>query len=481
LKRSGASTAMVAALFIVGLLIGAVGVYAATSSSAKTTTVTGPGVTETSTVATTETVGAGVTVTSVSTATQVSTVTTTLQGTAPSLGTVTIGVLTDLSDGLSSEGVRVQAYTEQAVSDVNAWVQNTSWAGKVTFKVDVEDYALNPTTADTELKSMAASGISVVVGPLNSGAAEAILSDADSLHVVLVSPSSTSPALAIPSTPGNPSYLFRTAPDDRYQGQADATEMYGQGVRGLIIVYRDDTYGDGLYNYTSLDFGNAGGSGVTIDAIPYSSTATSFTNILPTISSDYNALVAKYGANAVAIDAISFEEIGYLLQEASTQYPSLLSTPQPWYGTDGEQGDTNLVNSTYGAFMQDIRMPATVFGYDNTSKTAQICADFASNPSLSCDSYALGSYDDVWLAALSVLDCGANSGPCIQKVFASVADSYFGATGWTQLTVGQDRLGGNFQIWCVESPPAGENWYLCGSWSSLTNTIAWVPGQQPST
>ena len=447
MKRKGASsTITIVVLFIVGLLIGAAGTYAVISSSGKTTTTT---ITNTTTVSG--------------------------SGQAP-LGTVTIGVLSDLSDGLSSEGLRVQAYAQQAVTDINAWTQNTSWAGKVTFKVDVVDYAGSPTTGDQDLKSLAASGVNVVVGPLSSGVASAMLTDADSLHVVLISPSSTSPALAIPND-----YLFRTAPDDQYQGQADANMMLSQGVKGVIIVYRDDTYGDGLYNYTSADFSSAGGSGVTVDSVPYSPTATSFTNVLPTINSDYQSLVTKYGASAVAIDAISFEELGYLLSEAQTSYPALLSTPQPWYSTDGTQGDTALTNSTYGALVQDVRLTATVFGFQNSSKTAAVCADFASQPNLSCDSYALGSYDDVWLAALSILDCGANSGVCVQKVLPSVAGDYFGASGWTQLNAAGDRLGGDYQIWSVQTRAAGENWYLAGSWSYLTDTTSWLPGQQPST
>jgi len=455
LKRSGASTAIVAALFVVGLIIGAAGVYAFTSTSSKTTTITSGAATTTVT-----TPGGTVTLSG---------------GGGANLGTVTIGVLTDLTSTLSSEGGRVQAYAEQAATDLNTWVATTQWAGKVTFKVSVVDYALNPTTADQELKAFAASGVSVVVGPLNSGAASAIMGDANKLNVVLISPSSTSPALAIPND-----YLFRTAPDDVYQGQADATMMYSNGVRGLIIVYRDDTYGAGLYNYTSADFNTAGGSGVTVDAIPYSSTATSFTNILPTINNDYQNLVSKYGANAVAIDAISFEELGYLLTEAKASYPSLLTTPQPWYGTDGENGDTALTNSTYGSLMQSIRMAATVFGYDNTSKTLSVCRDFT-NPSLSCDSYALGAYDDVWLGALSILDCGANSGSCVQQVLPSVAANYFGVTGWTALNAAGDRNGGDFQIGCVEAAPAAANWYLCGGWSATSNSVTWVSGMQPST
>lgn len=466
MKLKGASTTVVVVIFIVALLVGAgigyVAKPATTTTSTATTTVT----TASSGVPST------VTVTSTSTAT----------GPSSGLsGTIDIGVLSDLSDGLSSEGLRVQAYATQAATDVNTWIGTTQWAGKVTFKTVVSDYKGDPTTADTELKSMAASGIQAVVGPLSSGVLGSIYLDAQSSTVVLISPSSTSPAYY-----GVSPYVFRTAPNDVFQGQADATEFASQGVKGLIIVYRDDTYGDGLFNYTSADFSKL--PGTTVDAIPYSTTLSgqqAFSSIASTINTDYTSLVSKYGASAVAIDAISFEEVGYLLKAVQAGYPSLLTTPQPWYGTDGEQGDTALTNSTYGSLMLSIRMVASVFGYTNSSKTLGICNDFKSQPSLSCDSYALGAYDDVWLAALSILDCGANSGPCISKVLPSVASSYFGATGWTALTtptgVGGDRQGGDFQLWCVQNPKAGINWYYCGDWSSTTNSVTWVTGQQPST
>jgi len=447
----------------VGLLIGAGVVYLLAPSivSPSTTTVSGGTATVTSTVT-----GTGV----------------------PTLGTVTIGVLTELTGSLSSEGLRVQAYSNQAVKDINAWIASTQWAGKVTFQTDVVDYAGSPTTADQEVKTFSANGVAAVVGPLNSGSLIAIYGDATNGHVVLISPSSTSPALA-----GVSPYVYRTAPNDVYQGAALSAELIGQGVKGVIITYIDDTYGSGLYNYTSADFSTAGGSGVTVDSVPYSPTLAgvqAFNGVASTINSDYSSLTAKYGASAVAILAISFEELGYLLKAAQASYPTLLTTPQPWYGTDGEQGDTALTNSTYGPLMLQVRMPATVFGYTNSSKSAALCTEFASNPNLSCDSYALGGYDDTWLAALSILDCGASSGQCVSKVFTSVADQYFGVTGWTQLAtptgVGGDRSGGPYQIWCVLNQPALGDWVLCGQLNAnpaapTSYSVTWLPHLQPST
>jgi branched-chain amino acid transport system substrate-binding protein len=453
-----------------------------TSGSTATTTVTSAAVTSTvvSTATTTVTSGAAAPASCGATPTGGVAQSWTTQAYTPSgsglSGTVTIGVLSDLSDGLSSEGLRVQAYAQQAATDINSWLATTQWAGKVTFAVDVVDYGGSTTTASTDLSSFAASGVSAVVGPLSSGIVGAIYEQAASDHIVLISPSSTSPAYY-----GVSPYLYRTAPNDVFQGAADSCMLLSQGVKGVVIVYRDDTYGYGLYNYTSADFASSGGSGVTVDAVPYSTTLegeTQFSTIASTLNTDYQALSTKYGASHTAIMLISFEEAGYLLEAVQSSYPSLLTSPQPWYGTDGLQGDTAMTNSTYGPLMQDIRMPASVFGYTNSSKTAAICADFASKPSLSCDSYALGSYDDVWLAALSILDCGANSGVCVSNVLPSVANSYFGATGWTQLQtttgVGGDRKGGDFQIWCVENGAQGLNWYYCGDWSSQTNSVSWL-------
>jgi branched-chain amino acid transport system substrate-binding protein len=477
LKRSGASTSVVAGLFIVGLLVGAGVVYIAAPSIVPASTTT-----QVSTATTTVSTGSGAAAPASCGATPTGGTAEawTTQAYTPSgsglSGTITIGVLSDLSDGLSSEGLRVQAYTEQAATDINTWLQTTQWAGKVHFAVDVVDYGGSTTTASQDLATLASNGVAAVVGPLSSGIVGAIYEQAASDHVVLISPSSTSPAYY-----GASPYLYRTAPNDVFQGAADSCMLLSQGVKGVVIVYRDDTYGYGLYNYTSADFA-ASGSGVKVDAVPYSTTLegeTEFSSVATTLNTDYTALVNQYGASHTAIMLISFEEAGYLLEAVQSAYPTLLHSPQPWYGTDGLQGDTAMTNSTYGALMQDIRMPASVFGYTNSSKTAALCAEFT-NPSLSCDSYALGSYDDVWLAALSILNCGANSGVCVSNVLPQVANSYFGVTGWTQLQtptgVGGDRKGGDFQIWCVETPAgaSGPNWYLCGDWSSQTNSVSWL-------
>ncbi|HZF21673.1 MAG TPA: ABC transporter substrate-binding protein, partial [Dongiaceae bacterium] len=170
--------------------------------------------------------------------------------------TITIGELLDLSDGLSIQGIRARDSSLIAINDINNFLSSAGCTLK--FVVSVTDYALDYSKVIGDLQAFDFQGIQVVVGPINAGAINAILPYADSHHIVLISPDVTSIALAIPND-----YLFRTAPNDRWQGMADARMARAEGATKLVIVQRHDTYGDSLANATASDFKYlAGNSGI---------------------------------------------------------------------------------------------------------------------------------------------------------------------------------------------------------------------------
>lgn len=441
MKRSGASTGALAGSLIVGLLIGAGVIYGAVSAgyiAGSTVTVSGG----------------------------VSTITVTAGGGLS--GNIPIGVLTDLSGQLKSEGVRVAYAAQMAANDVDAMLR-AAGNTKVNFTVSIQDYALDNTKALAVMNTFKTAGIQVVVGPLNSGTAGAILQFADSNHIVLISPSSTSPALAIPND-----YLFRTAPNDAAQGLADAREMAQQGVSAVIIVYRDDTYGAGLANATAARFTQLGGH--VVDKIPYDTSTSDFTAVLTKMQSDYQSASSTYGAGKVAIFAITFEEIGNMLLQANSNFQTLLNTQQPWYGTDGQAEDTVLTgNSTVGPLMAKIRMDATLYSSFNSTKTQIFCNAFTSKYHQPCDSYVQGGYDDTWLAALSILAAGANSGPAIQQVLPYVANAFYGVTGWMALQPSGDRVPANgYDIWKVVLQNNTPTWILAGHWDQTSDKVTWA-------
>ncbi len=385
--------------------------------------------------------------------------------------TVTIGVLTDETSQLSAIGLQIKYATIQAASDINAWLKtnDTTWAGSVNFQVDVSNYALSTTTALSDLSAFQTSGIGVVVGPLDSGTLGNIYSTAASDGIVLISPSSTSVALS-----GISPYVFREVPNDAAQGLADARMMYQDGVRQLIQVYIDTTYGSGLANSTAARFTALGGN--VVAAVPYSSTTFDFTSTLATLSSEWSTAVTAAGGNAseVAIQAIGYEEVGDMLLQAKASYPSLLNGTQPWYGTDGESDDPAFTNSTFASVMEQVRMPATFYAVGNTSASTKVCDETGAMSGTGCSAYSQVAYDNTWLAALSILHCGVASGACISSVLPAIANESVGVTGPLTLGSDHDRIPSAYDIWAVFNVSGVATWELAGTWTTSADTVVWI-------
>jgi len=398
--------------------------------------------------------------------------------------TVTIGELLDLSSALATQGVRAKDGSALAIDDINSFLASAGCNLK--FAASVSDYSLDNSRALSELQAFAAAGVQVVVGPLNSGAIQSILSFANANHIVLISPSSTSVALAIPND-----YLFRTAPNDRWQGQADAAMLKAEGATKVVILQRHDSYGDNLANATAVDFGGivdyAGCiSSDSVCVIRYDTSAATFASVIQQLSVEFQALNAT-SPNRVGIDAISFEEFGAIVSEisqsSSSSIRALLIGKLPgtgggptsvWTGTDGEAQDTVLSGDpTSGPIISSIRLPSTIYGFLNNTKTERLYLTFASTyPGATCDFYCTGAYDDVWLAALATLQVGSYNGTRIQAAMLTVADNYYGVTGWTQLEPSGDRVASIYEIWKVITPSGGvPTWVFAGYWDASSNGL----------
>ncbi len=390
-----------------------------------------------------------------------------LSGTLCSSGrTITIGELLDLSGSLSDQGKKAQDSSAIAIDDINSALSASNCNLK--FASAIDDYAHDNAKALSQVQSLAASGVKVVVGPLNSAAAQYILSYANSNHIVLISPSSTSPALAISND-----YLFRTAPNDAAQGSADGRMLWDRGAKAAIIIEIHDAYGDGLANATATKFKALGGT--VIDTIPYDESATTFTSQVDQIATDYTNNNSTKGP--IAIDAISFQEFGTIISEMNTAHPSLLNTVMPWFGTDGEAQNTIIANSssTVGALVAKVRLPSTLYAAANNTKTVAFLNAFASKyPGVACDTYCLGTYDDLWLGALATLQAGSSDGAKIQAAMPGVASNTYGLTGWMGLQSSGDRVPTSYQVWKVVTAGTGGTWALAGTWDQATDTISWT-------
>ncbi len=390
-------------------------------------------------------------------------------------GTFTIGNLQDLSSSLAGQGQDDQATSGFAIQDINAWIQTTPLAGKVVFQQNLQDYKQDNTLTATILNSFYTAGIRVTIGPLNSGTAGAMLPYADSHQIVMISPSSTAPTLALPGD-----YLFRTPPSDNFQGLADAAELKQSGVQSVVIVYRNDDYGAGLANSTASNFEAVGGN--VKAQIPYDPTNPNFIAVLGSVNDAYTSAVSQYGATHVGLYFVMFDEFAQLATQAASNYPNLLNSPLPWFGVDGEGNEAPIVNSTYSATTVKTRLVASYPGFTASPLTQSICARQLAARGTLCTGYTLGTYDDIWLAALAILYCApatdfkaVQSGPCMQQVLPSIAAGYMGATGVTLLNTGGDRLYASYQFFCIVpgATTGSAKWIVCGTWDQVNNAIVW--------
>lgn len=409
--------------------------------------------------------------------------------------TLTIGLLTDLTDGLSSQGVRAKEAANLAISDINSYLAHGMGAASTSvtpcnlkFAVSVSDYGISGTLdaskALADLQAFAASGVQVVVGPLNSGAIiGGVLSYANSNHIVIISPSSTSVALAIPND-----YLFRTAPNDKWQGMADASMLHAEGASAVVVLQRHDAYGDALANSTGADFNQLVGGTVSwpsntctstlgpVCTIQYDTNAQDFTTVIGYLNTAFNTANSTAGdVNKVAIDAISFEEFTQLMYQVKQQHSNLItghlpgsgSFPKPvseWTGTDGESQDT-VISSNSTVDVSTIRLPSTVYGFPNTTRTQTLLSEFSSAYSSDiCDNYCRGTYDDMWLGALATLSAGSYDGTKIQAVMLQTAGNYFGVTGWNGLEASGDRIASIYQVYKVVKVGGKNTWVFAGTW-----------------
>ncbi|HEY6165123.1 MAG TPA: penicillin-binding protein activator, partial [Nitrososphaeraceae archaeon] len=166
--------------------------------------------------------------------------------------TVTIGALLPITGISSSLGESEVAALKIATKDINEYLSKTH--SSIGIELVIEDTQSNPSISLERLKHLATKGIKIVIGPATSAAVQGVKDYADKNGIVLISPSSTAPSLAIAGD-----NLFRFVPDDRHQGEAIAKRMWDDGIRVIVPFWRTDVYGNDLVRATKQSLQELGG------------------------------------------------------------------------------------------------------------------------------------------------------------------------------------------------------------------------------
>jgi ABC-type branched-subunit amino acid transport system substrate-binding protein len=202
-----------------------------------------------------------------------------------------IGALLPKTGSLGLAGPPMFAGLKLAIDDVN---HAGGVLGKPVRYVDGDD-GTDPDIAKKTAQRLIGEGVQVIIGAGASSISLAVLPQTVAAGVVLFSPCNTSAELTDADDKG---LYFRTAPPDGLQATALTDMIMRDGVRRIVIVARDDSYGQGLMDSVRNDLLRAGLSDADVKTIPYDQNKADFTSL--------GGVVKDFAPDAVLI--VGFDE-----------------------------------------------------------------------------------------------------------------------------------------------------------------------------
>jgi len=254
----------------------------------------------------------------------------------PAAGSTIIKVATDLpvSGKDESGGKPAENGAHLAVDQANANKTIPGYTLQFVPKDDVgpsgaHDAAVGKSNVTALISDALVAGI---VGPFNSGVAEAEMPVANQAPITLISPSNTLPCLTqnasqsaacvgqydVVSTlrPTGKITYFRVATTDTSQGGVGATLLYGLGYRKVWVVDDAEAYGIGIANIFTTKWKGLGGTVLSRSSEP--GTTTNFVSLLTSIAAAHPDAIYFGGTDATG---------GTLFRSQFKQVPGLANTP----------------------------------------------------------------------------------------------------------------------------------------------------------
>lgn len=359
---------------------------------------------------------------------------------------VSIGGLVPITRA-DGAGIHRQVATEIGASDFNEYLEqnNADWRLHVDIKDTIAQGYQGP------VREFDADGIQYITGPSASSGAASIKDYLDSSNMLLVSCCSTAPSLGIEKD-----NIFRLAPNDAVHGPVIAELLRDSGKEVLISVWRDDPFGNGLYDSAAGKFVELGGVSDDLGSYPLCTSDgcydSLFDDLVGQLSQKVQEHVDARGSDKVAVLYIGIGETESFLERAA-DYP-VLRTVQ-WMGSDANVRSSPLVsNEKIFEFLKDVNFRAGIFASDTSSEAYQrLDASFAADPRIvnTPNVYAYSSYDAVWVLGLAIEAAGNGGFEEVKRQIPLVTADYHGALGDITLNLAGDASQASYAMWGIES------------------------------
>jgi len=377
--------------------------------------------------------------------------------------TIRIGVISATTAGLDT---LVPLYTDIIEPDINdycAKLPRPRFGRKLNIKFLFKDSDGQAAIHVQRVQEFHEMGVDLIIGGRWSSQAEASLDYVNEFNMLLFSPSSTSPLLAIPDD-----NLFRLCPDDTKQAPAIAEMLWSWGIEAVIVIQRGDAWADGIYNTLQTEYPARGG--VILERIRYPAEVTEFTSYLETAEAVAADAVGIYGSEHVGVLIISFYEAVTMVAQA-VDFPTIYSLY--WFGSEGTAHDPQPFLDDVPVEADHLKIFSTQSAPEYSSKFNEMSDRYYDLVSQPLDFYTTCDIDIAWIIAQAVLETRGTDATDVINVIPDIASRYFGYTGWCLLNKAGDRYTSNFDIWgygYVDSVPSHIKY---GYYDSTTGQVIW--------
>ncbi|MFZ4519080.1 MAG: ABC transporter substrate-binding protein [Microthrixaceae bacterium] len=370
--------------------------------------------------------------------------TTSTTTTVPITANVKVGALLDLSGPGKSLG-------EASRSALEAGVKVAAARG-VGVELDIRDTGSDPATAQKEIESLQAAGVSAVIGPQTSAEATQILPFANEKGMLLVSQASTASSLAIADDA-----LYRMVPTDETEGAASGDLMTAGGPTRVVLVHRNDPGNNGLF--VKVRSAVAARKGSPIIGPSYPADGADYVKVAKDIA---DKVTAAGAGQPLVVYVAGFDEVADILAAASKE-PALAATP--FYGADGSARSAAVTGNAVAAGFA--AGPAKGFA----SPLPTVGADAADTPRELTEALpepnplAYAAFDALVAVAQAAKDAPAATGPQLRAAFVTAAGSQKGVTGAVAFDPAGDRTPLPYAYWGVcKGSGDGFEWRNVGTW-----------------
>ena len=346
---------------------------------------------------------------------------------------------------------------------LNAYLDMLGYDAEVKF---LNDHALETPAIHLEkVQGFHAVDVDLVIGGRWSSQAQSALPYVNENDMLLFSPSSTSPLLAIPDD-----NLYRMCPTDVVQSDAIAEMLYQWGIEAVAVIQRVDPWADGIYNLLVPELEDRDMVSKTGWRLSYNPESKEFASDLQTLEGIAIEMVADYGAERSAILVIGFSEVAIMISQADA-YPTIYDEVR-WFGTDGT-AITQRIRDDSPTQAAHLQLPSTVAAPAISPKFRELNATYFPLAGQVLSYYSSCTYDIAWVILEAVLETQGVVAEDIIPFIHPITDKSYGTSGWLKLNTDGDRFPPDYEIWGYGTVGGRTEHVLYGKYFTNYGTVEW--------